>query len=67
MEKAKAQGKAIGRPLVVSKVDTELVVSLRGAGRSWREIASTHPPVKLASGRKVKPSAGSIRRAFSCA
>ena len=32
---------------------------------SWREIAEAHPLVKSASGRKVKPSVGSIRRAFA--
>lgn len=63
MEKAKAQGKAVGRPMVVNKVDGELVARLRVQGRSWREIAEAHRPVKLASGRRVRPSVGSIRRA----
>ena len=64
MEKAKARGKAVGRPVVVGRVDAALVAGLRNAGRSWREIAEAHPPVRSASGRKVKPSVGSIRRAF---
>ncbi|MBI4233279.1 MAG: recombinase family protein, partial [Chloroflexi bacterium] len=67
MEKAKAQGKAVGRPAVVDKVDAELVVRLRSQGRSWREIAEAHPPVRSASGRKVRPSVGSIRRAYEAA
>lgn len=67
MEKAKAAGKAMGRPAVVDKVDGELVVRLRAEGKSWREIAKAHPPVKSASGRKVRPSVGSIRRALSTA
>lgn len=64
MEKARSQGKGVGRPVVVDKVDTELVARLRSQGCSWREIAEAHPPVRSASGRKVKPSVGSIRRAF---
>ena len=63
MEKARAEGKNVGRPVVVDKVDANLVAQLRSKGYSWREIAETHPPVKSASGRKVRPSVGSIRRA----
>ncbi len=64
MEKAKAQGKSVGRPSVVSRVDVELVARLRDDGKSWREIAEAHPPVKSASGKKVNPSVGSMRRAL---
>jgi DNA invertase Pin-like site-specific DNA recombinase len=64
MEKAKAEGKAVGRPVVADKVDADLVVRLRSQGHSWREIAEAHPPVKSGK-RKVSPSVGSIRRAFS--
>ena len=64
MEKAKAKGKRIGRPVVVDKVDADLVARLSAQGWSWREIAEAHPAVKSASGRKVKPSVGSIRRAW---
>lgn len=63
MEKAKAQGKNVGRPVVVDKVNADLVMRLRGEGKSWWEIAEAHPLVKMPSG-KVKPSMGSIRRAF---
>ncbi|MFH1141634.1 MAG: recombinase family protein [Chloroflexota bacterium] len=63
LEKARAAGKNVRRPAVVDKVDGELVVCLRAGGKSWREIAEAHPPVRLASGRKVRPSVGSIRRA----
>ena len=65
MDKARARGKAIGRPVVVDKVDAKLVVQLRNEGRSWREIAEAHPLVKSASGRRIRPSVGSIRRAFT--
>jgi hypothetical protein len=61
---AKARGKHVGRPVVVDKVDAELVARLRAQGRSWREIAEAHPPVKSTSGRKVRPNVGSIRRAW---
>ena len=64
MDKARAKGKPIGRPAVVDKVDAELVVALRNQGKSWREIAAAHPPVKSSSGKKVRPSVGSIRRVF---
>ena len=64
MEKAKATGKHVGRPAVVDKVDAELVVQLRNRGMSWRDVAEEHPTVKLASGKRVKPSVGSIRRAY---
>jgi DNA invertase Pin-like site-specific DNA recombinase len=65
MEKARAKGKAIGRPAVVDKVDAALVVQLRKEGKSWREIAGAHPPVKSASGKRLRPSVGSIRRAYA--
>ncbi len=65
MEKAKARGKHVGRPVVVDKVDADLVVRLRTQGYSWREITEAHPRVKSASGRQVSPIVGSIRRAFS--
>ena len=58
MEKAKASGKHVGRPVVVDKVDTELVLRLREQGSRWREITENHPPVKSASGRKVSPASG---------
>ena len=64
MEKAKAKGKAVGRPVVVDRVDADLVGQLRSEGRIWREIADVHPILKSANGRKVKPSVGSIRRAY---
>jgi DNA invertase Pin-like site-specific DNA recombinase len=41
MERAKAKGKAVGRPIVVDKEDGEFVVKLRSEGRSWREIANS--------------------------
>jgi DNA invertase Pin-like site-specific DNA recombinase len=63
MDKARAKGKAIGRPVVVDRVDAGLVVQLRQDGKSWWEIAEAHPPIKSASGKRVKPSVGSIRRA----
>ena len=56
MEKARAQGKAVGRPVVVDRVDADLVVRLRAQGRSWREVTEAHRPVKSVSGRKVRPS-----------
>lgn len=62
MEKARAQGKALGRPEVVSQVDGNLVRTLREAGLSWSKIAEAHPLVKSTSGKKVRPSTGSIRR-----
>jgi len=49
--------------VVVDKVDADLVMRLRSQGRSWREIAEEHPPVKSGN-RKVRPSVGSIRRVF---
>ncbi len=64
MDKARSQGKAVGRPSVVDKVDAELVARLRDDGRSWREIAEAHPTLKSASGKKVNPSVGSMRRAL---
>lgn len=65
MEKARAKGQPIGRPVVVDKVDAEFVSRLRSQGNSWREIAEAHPPVKSSSGKRVRPSMGSIRRAFA--
>jgi DNA invertase Pin-like site-specific DNA recombinase len=64
MDKARAQGKEVGRPLVVDRIDAELVAGLREQGWSGRAIAAAHPPVKAASGKKVRPSASSMRRTF---
>lgn len=65
MEKARAKGKAVGRPVVVGYIDRELVLKLRSQGKSWKEIALAHPLVKVPpKGRRVKPSIGSIRRVF---
>jgi DNA invertase Pin-like site-specific DNA recombinase len=64
MDKARAKGKAIGRPVVVDKVDANLVVHLREQGRSWAQIAAAHPPVKSSSGKRIRPSVGSIRRVW---
>jgi hypothetical protein len=51
--------------VVVDKVDAELVVRVRSEGKSWREIAEVHPSIKSATGWRVRPSVGSIRRAFA--
>ena len=64
MDKAKTKGTPIGRPVVVDKVDADLVVQLRQEGKSWQEIYAAHPAVKSSSGRRVRPSVGSIRRAY---
>ncbi len=58
-----SDARSVGRPAVVDKVDGELVVRMRNQCASWNQIAEAHPPVKSASGR-VRPSVGSIRRAF---
>jgi hypothetical protein len=63
MDKALSKGKAIGRQVVVDRVDAGLVIQLRQDGKSWREIAEAHPAVKSASGKRIRPSVGSIRRA----
>ena len=65
MEKARAKGKVIGRPVVADSVDSELVARLRDEGKSWREVALAHPPVRSSSGKKVRPSVGSIRRSIT--
>jgi len=64
MDKARAKGKPIGRPNVVDNVDAEFVAMKRSQGASWNQIAEAHSPVKSASGRKIRPSVGSIRRAY---
>ena len=64
MDKARAKGKPIGRPVVVDMVDADLVVQLRQEGKSWSQIAEAHPRVKSSSGKRIKPSVGSIRRVF---
>jgi hypothetical protein len=65
MDKARAKGEAIGRSLVVERVEAHLVVQLRNEGKSWREIAEAHPMVKSSSGKRIRPSVGSIRRAYA--
>ena len=64
MDKARAKGKPIGRPVVVDMVDAELVVQLRQEGKSWSQVAEAHSRVKSSSGKRIKPSVGSLRRVF---
>jgi len=63
MEQARQEGRPIGRPRLVHQVDAPFVKERRSQGESWRQIYMAHPPVRSASGRMVKPSIGSIRRA----
>lgn len=65
MEKARANGENVSRPVVVDKVDAELARRLRAQGRSWRKIAEAHPAVRSAKGKKIRPSVGTLRRAFA--
>src|SRR5436305_8120982 len=39
LEKAKAEGKRLGRPMVLTAAKVERVKKLRGAGRSWAQVA----------------------------
>ena len=63
MERVRREGRPIGRPRLVDQVDAQFVGERRSQGESWRQIALDHPPVRSTSGRMVKPSIGSIRRA----
>jgi len=63
MEQARQQGRHIGRPRLTDQVDAQFVGEWRSQGESWRQIYLAHPPVRSTSGRMVKPSIGSIRRA----
>lgn len=64
MAKARNHGRTIGRPTMVDKVDRELVIHMRRQGASWAQIVDAHPVIRSASGKKVKPSSGSIRRVW---
>lgn len=59
-----ALGHQIGRPNVSTSLDINFIVSARQNGKSWREIAISHPQIRLPSGKKLNPSTGSIRRAY---
>jgi hypothetical protein len=63
MERARQEGRYIGRPRLTDQVDAQFVEERRSQGESWRQIYMAHPPVRSSSGRMVKPSIGSIRRA----
>ncbi len=63
MERARQEGRHIGRPRLSDQVDAKFVGERRSLGESWRQIYLAHPPVQSTSGRTVKPSIGSIRRA----
>ncbi len=64
MEKARGQGRSVGRPSVTDTLDVDLVANLRDQGYSWKQISEAHPQVKLSSGRKIRPSPSSIKRAY---
>ena len=55
MDKARAKGKAIGRPVVVDKIDGIFVTELRRSGKSWNQIAEAHPSIKSSDLRFVFP------------
>jgi hypothetical protein len=63
MERARQEGRHIGRPRLSDQVDAQFVGERRSLGESWRQIYLAHPPVQSNSGRTVKPSVGSLRRA----
>lgn len=65
MGKARAAGKNVGRPEVAKKLAISLIAQMRSEGRSWAEIYAAHPRVRSTSGRQLKPSVSSIRRAFA--
>lgn len=50
---------------MVDNLDADFVVRSRSEGANWNQIAEAHSLVKSASGRKVMPGVGSIRRAYS--
>lgn len=54
LNRARAEGKQIGRPRVI--LPSQLVVELRQAGYSWAEIA-----------RRLGAGTGTVRRAFDAA
>lgn len=65
LARARAEGKAIGRPAVLQHVDGDLVRGMRAQGASWSMIRKAHPATIMdpETGRKHKPSTASIRRA----
>lgn len=64
LQRARAQGKVLGRPKVSDRIDVAWVLERRALGDAWRKIARDHPPVQSASGRTVQPSLGAVRRAL---
>lgn len=64
LQRARAQGKVLGRPKVSDRIDVAWVLERRALGDAWRKIARTHQPVQSASGRTVQPSLGAVRRAL---
>lgn len=58
-------GRTVGRPKIIEDVDVALVTRLRLRGFSWRQVMEAHGTVKSTSGREVRPSVGTIRRAFA--
>jgi DNA invertase Pin-like site-specific DNA recombinase len=67
LEKARAQGKTLGRPALGERLDVALMVRLRTEGKSWAELQAAHPVVRLPGGRRGRPSLTSIRRAVAAA
>ncbi|PZC45887.1 MAG: Site-specific DNA recombinase [Chloroflexi bacterium] len=60
MDRAKRQGKAIGRP--IADVDVALAILQRADGMSWRQVQRAHPMVYI-KGRRRRPGVETIRRA----
>jgi hypothetical protein len=65
MERARQRGQHIGWPGLTDPVDAQFVGERRSPGESWRQIYLAHPPLRSTSGRTVKPSIGSMRRALA--
>lgn len=64
MDRARRQGKSLGRPKLAHKINLGMVQTLKSEGKTWKEIARAHPSIKLANGRQRKPSASTLRKVF---
>ena len=60
MDRAKRQGKTIGRPGMGELIQWPLVNNIRAAGGSWLYVAEAHPKVEI-NGRMIKVNEATFR------
>jgi hypothetical protein len=67
LERARREGKKIGRPSVQDLVDIDLMLRLRAEGLGWATVHKRHPRTVPTPRGFRRPGEGTIRRVYAMA